>query len=179
VDRLLSNEGIPVWSLFANWVPFVVGEHSIKVTAERAHDGPVFLVGPWVPDHLLMFDLGYFRYRLFACIGRNGGYFLTRLKSNADPRIVAVNRAHRGRAIPLVGERLRDIIARMQHRVLDVEVEVRFPRRRYGGRVHRDTQRLRVVGLSNRETGQYHLYVNNVPPEKAAAEDIGVVYSLR
>jgi putative transposase len=163
VDRLLSNEGIPVWSLFANWVPFVVGEHSIKVTA----------------DHLLMFDLGYFRYRLFACIGRNGGYFLTRLKSNADPRIVAVNRAHRGRAIPLVGERLRDIIARMQHRVLDVEVEVRFPRRRYGGRVHRDTQRLRVVGLSNRETGQYHLYVNNVPPEKAAAEDIGVVYSLR
>jgi hypothetical protein len=36
-----------------------------------------------------------------------------------------------------------------------------------------------VVGLLNRETGQYHLYVTNVPPEKLAAEDIGAVYSLR
>ncbi len=156
-----------------------VGEQSIKVTAEREHDGPVFCVGPWVRDHLLMFDLGYFRYQLFACIGRNGGYFLTRLKGNADPTIVAVNRVHRGRAISLVGERLRGVVARMQRQVLDVEVEVRFPRRRYGGRVHRDTQRLRVVGLLNRETGEYHLYVTNVPPEKLAAEDIGAAYSLR
>ena len=156
-----------------------VGEQSIKVTAEREHDGPVFCVGPWVRDHLLMFDLGYFRYQLFACIGRNGGYFLTRLKGNADPTIVAVNRVHRGRAIALVGERLRDVVSRMQRQVLDVEVEVRFPRRRYGGRVHRDTQRLRVVGLLNRETGEYHLYVTNVPSEKLAAEDIGAVYSLR
>lgn len=156
-----------------------VGEQSIKVTAERDHDGPVFCVGPWVRDHLLMFDLGYFRYQLFASIGRNGGYFLTRLKGNADPLIVAVNRLHRGRAIPLVGLRLRDVVGRMQRQVLDVEVEVRFPRRRYAGRVHRDTQRLRVVGLLNRETGQYHLYVTNVPPERLAAEDIGAVYSLR
>jgi putative transposase len=156
-----------------------VGEQSIKVTAEREHDGPVFCVGPWVRDHLLMFDLGYFRYQLFACIGRNGGYFLTRLKSNADPTIVAVNRVHRGRAISLVGERLRDVVSRMQRQVLDVEVEVRFPRRRYGGRVHRATQRLRVVGLLNRETREYHLYVTNVPSEKLAAEDIGAVYSLR
>jgi putative transposase len=156
-----------------------VGEQSVKVTAEREHDGPVFRVGPWVRDHLLMFDLGYFRYQLFACIGRNGGYFLTRLKANANPTIVAVNRNHRGRAIPLVGQRLRDVADRMQRQVLDVEVEVRFPRRRYAGRVHRDTQRLRVVGLLDRTTGEYHLYVTNVPTEKLAAEDVGIVYSLR
>ena len=156
-----------------------VGEQSIKVTAERAHDGPVFLVGPWVRDHLLMFDLGYFRYQLFACIGRNGGYFLTRLKSNADPMIVAVHRSHRGRAISLVGRRLRDVVPRMQRQVLDVEVEVSFPRRSYRGRVHRDTQRLRVVGLLNRATGEYHLYVTNVPVAKLAAEDVGATYSLR
>ena len=156
-----------------------VGGQSVKVTAERRHDGPVFRIGPWVRDHLLMFDLGYFRYQLFACIGRNGGYFLTRLKGNADPTIVVVNRVHRGRAISLEGQRLRDVVPRMQRQVLDVEVEVRFQRRRYGGRVHHDTQRLRVVGLLNRETGQYHLYVTNIPPDKLAAEDIGVVYALR
>lgn len=156
-----------------------VGEQSVKVTAEREHDGPVFRVGKWVKDHLLMFDLGYFRYQLFACIERNGGYFLTRLKGNADPTIVAVNRLHRGRAIQLVGKRLRDVVSRMKRQVLDVEVEVRFPRRRYAGRVHHDTQRLRVVGLLNRETGAHHLYVTNVPVEKLAAEDVGAVYSLR
>jgi len=156
-----------------------VGKQSVKITAEREHDGPVFRVGSWVRDHLLMFDLGYFRYQLFACIGRNGGYFLTRLKGNADPTIVAVNRVYRGRAIALEGERLRNVVQRMRRQVLDVEVEVRFPRRHYVGRAHRDTQRLRVVGLLNRETGEYHLYVTNVPPEKLPAEDIGAVYSLR
>jgi len=33
VDRLLSNDGIPVWSLFASWVPFVVGDRPEIVTA--------------------------------------------------------------------------------------------------------------------------------------------------
>jgi hypothetical protein len=78
-----------------------VGGHSIQVTAEREHDGPVFRVGPRVRHHLLMFDLGY---------------FLTRLKGNADPTIVAVNRIYRGRAITLVGERLRDVVSRMRGR---------------------------------------------------------------
>jgi hypothetical protein len=33
VDRLLSNDGIPVWRLFASWVPFVVGDRPEIVTA--------------------------------------------------------------------------------------------------------------------------------------------------
>ena len=89
-----------------------VGEYLFKVAAERDHDGWVFCVGPWVRDHFLMFDLGYFRYLLFAGTGRNGGQSLTRLKGNADPTIVAANRDHRGRATPLIGDRLRDVVKR-------------------------------------------------------------------
>jgi len=33
VDRLLSNEGVPVWDLFASWVPFVVAGRAEIVTA--------------------------------------------------------------------------------------------------------------------------------------------------
>ena len=33
VDRLLSNKGIDVWSLFAQWVPFVVGDRTSIVVA--------------------------------------------------------------------------------------------------------------------------------------------------
>jgi IS4 transposase len=155
------------------------GCQSVKITSERQHDGPVFKVGRWVRDRLLMFDLGYFRYQLFSCITRNGGYFISRLKANANPRIVAVHRIHRGGSIPLVGMHLRDILDRMQCEILDVMVEVSFPRRVYAGRVHRDTQRLRVVGIRNNTTAIYHLYITNVPVEILCAEDVGAVYAAR
>lgn len=156
-----------------------VGRSSIKVTAERDHDGPVFKVGPWVKDRLLLFDLGYFRYQLFDCIGRNRGFFLTRLKKNANPLIVAANRVHRGRAVDVVGKRLRDIVKGLKRDVLDVEVEVEFSRRVYAGRVRRARQVLRVVGIKDTVTGEYHLYVTNIPADRLSAEDVGIVYSLR
>src|SRR6202789_3895142 len=155
------------------------GKTSIKVTGERAHDGPVFCVGAWVKDHLLLFDLGYYRYQLFACITRNGGYFLTRLKANANPTITALHRVHRGRAVPVVGEKLRDVADRLRREVLDVEVDVRFQRRVYGGRARHDVQSLRVVGIRDERTGQHHFYITNLPVEKLAAEDIRATYALR
>lgn len=136
-------------------------------------------VGPWVKDRLLLFDLGYFRYQLFDCIDRNGGFFVTRLKKNANPLIVSLNRLHRGRAVPVEGERLRDVIDRLERDVLDVTVEVVFPRRAYAGRVRRARQKLRVVGIKNDDTGVYHLYITNIPEERLCAEDVGIVYSLR
>jgi len=127
-------------------------------TANRRHEARVLRVGPWVRGRLLLFDLGFFRYQLFACITRNGGYFLARLKRYVNPRIVVVYRRHRGCALALVGERLQDVLARLDSEVLDLDVEVKvtFPRRRYGGRVHRDHQRLRVVGLKDEASGEDH-----------------------
>src|SRR6478735_3880525 len=155
------------------------GRQAVKVTSERVHDGPVLRVGPWVRDRLFLFDLGYFRYQLFARITQNGGYFLTRLKGNANPTIVDVNRTHRGRAIPLVGEKLRDVIGRMNRETLDVMVEMRFKRRRYGPRARQDRQIVRVVGVRDPETKDYHLYVTNALAEKLTAEDVQAVYALR
>lgn len=155
------------------------GNQSVKVTAGRRHDGPVFTVGPWVAAKLLIFDLGYFRYQLFASITRNKGYFVSRLKSHANPKIVAVHRSWRGRSVPVIGQKLRQVVGRLRREILDVTVEVAFPRRSYGGRTHHDTQRLRVIGIRDVRTGQYHLYVTNVPPDKLAAEDVQAVYAAR
>lgn len=155
------------------------GKQSVKITSERRHDGPVFRVGRWVADRLLLFDLGYFNYQLFSCITRNKGFFVSRLKGNAKPTIVGLNRRHRGRAVPVVGEKLRDVAARLKREILDVDIEVRFQRRRYAGKKRFAKQRLRVVGVRDERSGQYHLYVTNVPPEKLAAEDIQATYSLR
>jgi IS4 transposase len=155
------------------------GPRTVKLTSGRQHDGPVFRVGRWVRDRLLMFDLGYFRYQLFDCIDRNGGYFISRLKENANPEITATLRQWRGRSVSLVGERLREVIERLQREVLDVEVEVAFRRRVYAGSQSGARRPLRLVGVRNGDTGRYHLYVTNIPPERLEAEQVARVYSGR
>ena len=155
------------------------GPRSVKLTSGRQHDGPVFRVGRWVRDRLLLFDLGYFRNQLFDCIDRNGGYFVSRLKENANPEIVATLRQWRGRSVPLVGERLRDVIERLQREVLDVEVEVVFRHRVYAGSRSGARRRLRLVGVQDPRTGRYHLYVTNITPQRLAAEEVARVYACR
>jgi IS4 transposase len=155
------------------------GMHSIRLTSERVHDGPVLRAGRWVRDRLMLFDLGYYRFQLFDCIRRQGGFFVSRLKERANPIITAVHRRWRGRSVPLVGEHLQDVLARLQRQSLDVEVEVQFQRHSYGG--HRSTAhaRFRLVGVRDAQSGRYHLYLTNVPVEVLSPEEIAAVYSAR
>lgn len=155
------------------------GPASVKVTSERVHDGPVLRAGRWVRDRLLLFDLGYYRFQLFACIDRQGGYFVTRLKDKANPLITAVHRRWRGRKVDVVGQRLQDVLARLRREVIDMEVELRFHRREYNGVCSTARARFRLVGVRNQETGDYHLYVTNIPVEKLSAEDVARIYTAR
>lgn len=125
------------------------GPSSVKVTSQLVHDGPVLRAGSWVRDTLLLFDLGYYRFQLFARIGKCGGYFLTRLKENANPTICDVYRTWRGNSVDLVGQKLQDILGRLKREVLDVEVELIFMRRAYAGKARRDKIRCRLVGIKN------------------------------
>jgi len=155
------------------------GMHSIRLTSERVHDGPVLRAGRWIRDRLMLFDLGYYRFQLFDCIRRQGGYFVSRLKERANPIITAVHRSWRGRSVPLVGERLQDVLSRLRRQALDVEVELEFQRHTYGG--HRTTARarFRLVGVLDPQTHRYHLYLTNIPAETLAPEEIAAVYSAR
>jgi len=155
------------------------GKQSVKITSGRRHDGPVLRAGQWLAERLLIFDLGYFNYQLFSCIRRNRGYFLSRLKAHANPVIVAINRVHRGRAIDLIGRKLREVVARLERDILDITVEVQFPRRRYRGKRSSARELVRIVGIRDEQSGEHHLYMTNVPVEKLAAEDIRAVYALR
>lgn len=155
------------------------GPRSIKITSERAHDGPIFTVGKWVKDRLLLFDLGYFRFQLFSCIRRNGGYFIVRLKKSANPVVVGLHRRWRGQSVPMLGRRVSEFIGRLQRKTIDAEVEVSVQRRVYGGVRHRDRERFRLVGVRDPLTKQYHLYLTNVPPEKLSPEDIAQTYAAR
>lgn len=164
-----------------HWVMSVAGNgrQSVKLTAEREHDGPVFRIGPWVKGRLLLFDLGYYGFSLFERIGRNGGFFLSRLKAGANPTIVSVNRTHRGRKVALVGAKLQDVLAKLKREVLDVNIEVRVARRRYAGRRRTVRIVLRLVGVRDAASGKYHLYVTNIAPADLSAEHVQRTYALR
>lgn len=154
------------------------GPQRVKITSERVHDGPVLRAGEWVKGRLLLFDLGYFRYSLFAAIARYGGFFLTRLKDNANPTLLRLHRRHRGRAVKVEGLGLRQIRFQLRRAVLDAEAEICFQKQRYAGRRSKATLRVRIVGLWDESHSVYHWYITNLPLE-IKAEEIGKLYSAR
>jgi IS4 transposase len=156
-----------------------LGPQRVKLTSERVHDGPVLRAGRWVNGRLLLFDLGYFRYALFAAIHQQGGFFLTRLKDNANPTLRCLHRRHRGRALAVEGLGLREIRSRLRRSVFDAQAEILFKQRRYAGKRKTGKMSVRIVGLWDEVRRVYHWYVTNLPPEWLSAEEIGKLYGAR
>ncbi|WP_420825983.1 transposase [Halococcus salsus] len=77
----------------------------LDVSDEKTHDSTLFNTGSWLQGRLVLLDLAYFKYRCFALIDENDGYFVSRLKKSAKPVITAELRGWRGRAIPLEASR--------------------------------------------------------------------------
>ena len=150
-----------------------------SITNEKAHDSNGFDTGPWLKDRLVLFDQAYFKYRRFALIDENGGYFVSRLKNNANPVITDEFREWRGRAIPLEGKQIRDVVDDLHREIIDVEVEVAFQRRVYEGTQSVDTKRFRVVGVRDEDADDYHLYMTNLPQEELLPRDIATIYRCR
>ena len=148
------------------------GPKTVALVGERTHDVKLLRVGPWVRDRLLLADLGYYSHRLFAKIGENGGFFVSRWKKSADPLFVRSLSVHRGRAIDLEGKRLSEVLPRLQRQTLDAEVELAFRRRSYNGQRSGDTLRCRLVAVWDEAGGDYHLYLTNVGPEVLSAEEV-------
>ena len=155
------------------------GPYAIKVTSERAAERRTLPIGPWLQGRLLLFDLGYYDFRLFDRISANNGFFVTRLKKNANPKIVRLLTKVRGRPIAVEGKRLQEVLPRLHRRVLDVQVEVTFKRRAYKGKRSTGRARFRCVAILNDATGRYHLYLTNAPTSRLSADDVDRVYAAR
>lgn len=155
------------------------GVKSVRLFGERESEVHTLRLGPWVKDRVLLLDLGFFKYQVFDRIQRNGGFFVSRLKENADPVITRLVRRVRGASIPVEGEHLRDVLPRLQREVLDVMVEARFRRRAYAGTSSGDTRVFRVVAMMNEETGEHHAYITNVLDDVLAAEEVAALYGAR
>ncbi len=105
----------------------------LDATDEKTHDSTLFNTGSWLEDRLVLFDRAYFKYRRFALIDENDGYFVSRLKKSANPVVTEELREWRERAIPLEREQIHDVVDDLHREYIDVEVEAKFDRRPYGG----------------------------------------------
>lgn len=149
------------------------------ITDARTHESTQLSTGPWVENALLLFDQAYFDYRTMDLIDANGGWFLTRLKPNANPEITGEFRKWRGNAISLKGKQVQEILDDLHRDVIDVEGEIGFDRRVYNGTASRAVETIRVVGVWNEVDQHYHLYITNLPAEEYRAPDIAKLYQAR
>ena len=147
----------------------------VQIVPERQVDHRTVSVGPWVRGRLLLFDLGYYRHGLFAQVERHGGFFVSRLKGNANPTILQVYGERRGRQIQLEGVKIHDALKWIRRRVLDCDVQTTYT-------TNRSTRRkieLRVVAVWHAEERCYRVFVTNVDREALSADEVAVAYRAR
>ena len=152
---------------------------SLSILPENTSDLKTLKVGPWVKDIILLFDLGFYKYQLFSRIVENGGFFVSRLKSNANPLIISTNQVCDCHDIDLKGKHLRDIKLENCDDIFDVNVEVSFDRRSYRDKSKKDSMKFRLVALYNAETKEHHFYMTNISPDILDASEIRAIYAAR
>jgi putative transposase len=155
------------------------GPKTLALVGERTPEVKLLRVGPWVKNRILLADLGFYSHRLFVKIEENGGSFVSRTKTGADPLFVRSLQVHRGRAIDLEGKRLSEVLPRLERDVLDAEVELSFKRRIYNGRRAGDTARFRLVAVWDETHREYHTYLTNIGPAILSAEEVASLYRMR
>ena len=155
------------------------GPKRLELTGECTSEIDTLKVGPWVKNSILLVDLGFYKHQGFARIEENGGFYLSRLKGNANPTFVRSLLVHRGASIDLEGKTWKEVAPHLQRSVLDAEVELDFYRRGYGGSRSGDTLRSRLVAVWDEEHREYHTYLTNLPPEVLTAEEVAELYRVR
>lgn len=126
-------------------------------------------------DKLLIFDLGFYQTLLFGRIDAQGGYFLSRLKKRSHATIAS---SYRQEHSHLHGKSLRDELKNIDEQIVDVTTEVSYVDHLIGKR-KRQKKTFRVIAVFNEQTGAWHRYITNVPPELLAAEHVTAAYAAR
>ncbi|GGI95705.1 hypothetical protein GCM10008995_02210 [Halobellus salinus] len=93
---------------------------SAEITDERTHESTLFKTGSWMRGRLFLLDLGFFKYRRFALIDENDGSLVSRLKRSTNPLITEELEGWRGRAMPLVGKQIFDVVGDLHRQGTDV-----------------------------------------------------------
>lgn len=142
--------------------------HRVQLSSQTRHDlFGVSRVKSWIKGRLLLFDLAYYAFDGFKDIHEQGGYFLSRMKSNTNPKIIEDLHAGAGSLARIEGKKLKAVAKRVKRQVLDVRVRLS------------NGLECRAVGIRDtEEEGAWRWYLTNLPASYPAQE-IGEIYRLR
>lgn len=154
---------------------------SIGIFPERTNELKTLKIGPWIKDRILLIDLGFYKHLMFSKIKQYGGSFVSRLKGNVNPLIIAAYNTCTVNGINLKGKYLNEILPELKGKVLDVEVEIAFKRPNYNGKskTRLDAERFRLVAVYNPEEEKYHIYLTDISPDVLSPEDVAKLYGAR
>ena len=157
------------------------GPCSISVYPERTHDIKTFNVGKWVENCLIILDLGFFKTWNFDKIVKYGGNFLTRLKSNSKPIVTRILLPEAGtRYKDLIGLPVHEVLRKLPHGPVVMEVRVSFRRRKYRNKRGRvDFCDFYCYADFNHTAQRWHPYLTNLSPEEFTVQEICALYAYR
>jgi putative transposase len=151
-------------------VQFGLSDHRLRradVSSARLGEGRFFKITRGLRNHLLIFDLGYFKIARFRALQRVGAHFVSRLQEGVNPLILAVHAGHRrGRSI--VGKKLRSVSLSGPWIDLDVRVGTGS-----------NSVEVRLVGAFNEQEQRYHFYLTTLPRKTFGPGDVSEIYRLR
>ena len=140
----------------------------VQVTESKRHDSR-FRGITQEPNIMSLFDLAYFAFYRFKQIIEAGSFFVCRLKSCCDPRLVAVESRQQKH---WVGKCLSDIVASMdKNKPLDVTVQLSSVKSA------QFKERFRLVGLFYE--GVWRFYITNIFDKRFTPESIYQLYKSR
>jgi IS4 transposase len=156
------------------------GPRTVSIVPERTADAKTLKVGPWVAGSLLLLDLGYYGYRLFARIHENKGFFVSRVKKGSKLTITAVHSPMpRNQLNALIGQDLSSVIKGVDAPFFDATVTVLLKRRAYRGKQRQEQYPFRCVGRVHPDTGEWHFYLTNLDPDEFTVDEIADLYRFR
>lgn len=123
-----------------------------KLTASKVHDRKYFPAASLMEGKLIIFDLGYFDYRLLFELIEAGAFFLCRLKTNS---VVTVQTVVSGLRPSCVGQSLLTAcdLNRYRGKILEVIIEKDTGKNRLN---------CRAIGFWNEDEKRYHWYLTNL-----------------
>jgi len=156
--------------------PFRNAPVAINISPERTDDRKYLNIDEEVRGRLLLFDRGYFSYKIFSDICKYGGFFVCRYFSRSKLRIVK-DLTKTGENCDLSEKNLSRLIKSYNGEILDFEVEISLEKTRSihikGGRLS-----LRFTGIWNSDSNRYNTYISNLDIS-FTPEEISRIYRAR
>ncbi|AKB51790.1 Mobile element protein [Methanosarcina barkeri str. Wiesmoor] len=156
------------------------GPRTIALYSEKTAEIKTLKIGPWIKDHILLVDLGFYKTQMFARVEENGGYFVSRIRKNMDPILVSIEEGlSKTKSKEFAGKPVSECIKQLSGKDIDAVVKIEFKRREYKGKQKQDEMIVRLVAVYNDEDEKYHIYITNIQKDILNAKDIANLYGAR